>query len=97
VTCPACGSTALLQGKAAGEAKRTVEDDGIYERQVMKPEAFSCVACGLKIAGFSKLLAADLGNTYISTSHYDAAEFFEIDIEEQMRSMMEDDNNEYET
>jgi hypothetical protein len=38
----------------------------------MKPEAFSCVACGLKIAGFSKLLAAGLGNTYILTSHYDA-------------------------
>jgi hypothetical protein len=95
VTCPACGSVALLQGKAAGEAKRTVDDDGIYERQVMKPESFSCVACGLKIAGFSKLLAAGLGNTYISTSHYDAVEFFEIDIEERMRSMMEDDNNEY--
>lgn len=95
VTCPSCGSTALLQGKAAGEAKRTVDDSGIYERQVMKPEAFSCVACGLKISGFSKLLAAGLGNTYISTSHYDAVEFFEIDIEEHMRGMMQDDNNEY--
>jgi hypothetical protein len=95
VTCPSCGSTALLQGKAAGEDKRTVDDDVIYERQVMKPEAFSCVACGLKIAGFSKLFAAGLGNTYISTSHYDAVEFFEIDIQERMRSMMDDDNNEY--
>lgn len=95
VPCPACGSTALIQGKAAGEPKRSVDDDGIYERQVMKPEIFSCVACGLKIAGFSKLLAAGLGDTYISTSHYDAVEFFEIDIEERMRSIMEDDNNEY--
>jgi hypothetical protein len=84
-----------VPGNAAGEAKRTVDDDGIYERQVMKPESFSCVACGLKISGFSKLLAAGLGNTYISTSHYDAVEFFEIDIDERMRSMMEDDNNEY--
>lgn len=95
VNCPACGSTALVQGKAAGEAKRTIVEDGIYERQLMKPEAFSCVACGLKIAGYSKLLAAGLGNTFISTSHYDAVEFFEIDIEERMRSLMEDDNNEY--
>jgi hypothetical protein len=95
VTCPSCGSTALVQGKAAGEPKRTVDDDGIYERQVMKPEAFSCVACGLKIAGFSRLLAAGLGNTFISTSHYDAVEFFNIDIEERMRDMMGDDNNEY--
>ena len=95
IPCPACGCTALLQGKAAGEAKRTVDDDGIHERQVMKPETFSCIACGLKISGYSKLLAAGLGNTYISTSHYDAVEFFEIDIEERARSMMEDDNNEY--
>ncbi len=95
VACPSCGSTALLNGKAAGEAKRTVDDDGIVERQVMKPESFSCVACGLKIAGFSKLLAADLGNNFISTSHYDAVEYFEVDIDERIRSMMEDDNNEY--
>jgi DNA-directed RNA polymerase subunit RPC12/RpoP len=95
VSCPSCGSTALLQGKPAGEPKRTVEDDGIYERRVMKPEAFSCLACGLRIAGFSKLLAAKLGNTFISTSHYDAVEFFNIDIERRMREMMEDDNNEY--
>jgi hypothetical protein len=95
VDCPSCGSTALVQGKAAGEAKRTVDEDGIAERQVMKPETFSCIACGLKISGFSKLLAAGLGNTYISTSHYDAVEFFEIDIAERMRDLMSDDNNEY--
>jgi hypothetical protein len=92
--CPACGSTALLQGKAAGIAKRTVDEDGIYERQVMKPEAFYCVACSLKISGYSKLLAAGLGNTFVSTLHYDAIEYFEIDIEKHIRNMMEDDNNE---
>ncbi|HEY4340277.1 MAG TPA: hypothetical protein VGM97_10065, partial [Steroidobacteraceae bacterium] len=37
VKCPSCDSTALIQGKAAGEPKRTVDDDGISERQVMKP------------------------------------------------------------
>jgi DNA-directed RNA polymerase subunit RPC12/RpoP len=94
VKCPSCGSTALVQGKEAGEPKRTVDDDGIVERQVMKPEAFSCVACGLKIAGFSKLLAAGLGNTFISSSTYDAIECFNIDIEEKMRDMMGEDNNE---
>lgn len=94
VDCPSCNSVALLQGKATGEAKRTVDDDGVVERQVMKPESFHCVACGLKILGYSKLLAAGLGNTYISTSRYDAMEYFEIDIDEHIRSMMEDDNNE---
>ena len=60
----------------------------------MKPEAFACVACGLKIAGYSKLLAAGLGDTFISTAQYDALEYFEIDIDEHIRGMMEDDNNE---
>jgi DNA-directed RNA polymerase subunit RPC12/RpoP len=82
VNCPACGSTALLQGKAAGEAKKEVSDDGIIERQVMRPETFQCVACGLKINGYSKLRAADLGDTYIATSHYDAIEYFDVDLDE---------------
>lgn len=94
IDCPACKSIALLQGKAAGEARKMVDSDGVVERQVMKPEAFHCVACGLKILGYSKLLAAGLGDTYISTSHYDAMEYFEIDLDEHVRSMMEDDNNE---
>lgn len=95
VNCPACGSTALLQGKAAGEAKKEVSDDGIIERQVMRPETFQCVACGLKINGYSKLRAANLGDTYISTSQYDAIEYFDVDLDEHIRNMMADDNNEY--
>lgn len=95
VDCPACGSTALLQGKAAGEAKKEVSDDGIIERQVMRPETFQCVACGLKINGYSKLRAAELGDTYIATSHYNAIEYFDVDLDEHIRDMMADDNNEY--
>jgi hypothetical protein len=94
VPCPACGSTALVFGKAASSPKRIVEDDGIQERQVMKPETFSCVACGLKISGFSKLLAAGLGNTFVNTVSYDALEYFEVDIDAHIRNMMEEDNNE---
>ena len=60
----------------------------------MKPEAFHCIACGLKISGYSKLLAAGLGNTFVATSNYDALEYFEIDIAEHYRDMMADDNNE---
>ena len=60
----------------------------------MKPEAFSCVACGLKVSGFSRLLAAGLGDTFVSTNHYDAIEYFEIDIDEHIRHLMEEDNNE---
>lgn len=95
VNCPACGCTALLQGKAAGEVKKEVSDDGIIERQVMRPETFQCVACGLKISGYSKLIASGLGDTYTATSHYDAFEYFEVDLDEHLRGMIDDDNNEY--
>lgn len=94
IDCPSCSCTALVQGKATGAPKRKVEDDGILERQQIKPESFQCVACGLKISGYSKLLAAGLGDTFISTSHYDAMEFFEVDIAEHFRGMIEEDYNE---
>ncbi|MGX1203535.1 hypothetical protein [Marinobacter sp. MBR-105] len=94
VACPACGSTALVQGRSTGAPKTTVDEDGIIEKQTMLPSSFECVACGLKIAGYSKLVACGLGNTYISTSHYDAVEYFDIDIESEVDSMMWEDNNE---
>jgi hypothetical protein len=94
VACPACGSTALLHGKAASVPKQKVEAGEIIERQMMRPESFSCVACGLKISGYSKLLVAGLGDTFVSTLHYDAVEYFEVDVDERIRSLMEDDNNE---
>jgi hypothetical protein len=94
VDCPVCKSVALVQGSSTGAPKTKVEEDGIIEKQTMLPSSFGCVACGLKISGYSKLIACGLGNTYVSTNHYDAVEYFEIDIEEEMRNMMYEDNNE---
>lgn len=94
VNCPACNSVALVQGDSTGAPKTTVDEEGIIEKQAMLPSSFVCVACGLKISGYSKLVACGLGNTYVSTYHYDAVEYFEIDIEEEMRNMMYEDNNE---
>lgn len=95
VKCPSCTATALVHGKAMGVAKTSTNEDGIVERQTMKPEDFYCIACGLKITGYSKLLACGLGESYISTSHYDALEYFSIDVNQLARSLWEDDNNEY--
>ena len=95
VDCPACSSVALVLGKAVGPVRQSIEEDGVCERQVMKPESLSCVACGLKVSGYSKLLAAGLGDTYTSTSHFDAVEYFGVDIDKHVRGLMEDDNNEY--
>jgi len=95
IQCPACESTGLLLGKAIGEVKREINDPKIIEKQVMRPESFQCIACGLKINGYSKLLTSGLGDTYLSTSTFDAIEYFDVDIDEHIRGLMEDDNNEY--
>nr|WP_313124388.1 hypothetical protein [Stenotrophomonas geniculata] len=95
VNCPSCTATALVQGRAMGVAKKSTAEDGVVERQAMRPEEFFCVACGLKISGYSKLLACGLGDSYVSTSHYDAIEYFGIDVDRLARNMWEDDNNEY--
>lgn len=104
VTCPACGSRGLLQGAPHGSVTTETRDDEIVQRQTMLPTAFECVACKLKIGGFSKLLACGLGDAYTETSTYLAAEFFNLytedEVEEAKReeryrhSSYEEDNNE---
>lgn len=64
----------------------------IEERQTILPTAFECIACGLKILGYSKLYACGLGNTYTSMSRYDIAIHFGQGGDEWHG--MEEDNNE---
>ncbi len=49
------------------------------ERQSMLPSSFECIACDLKILGFSKLSACNIGDSFTSTYSYDAAEYFAIE------------------
>lgn len=92
VECPACKSTALLFGEACAVAKKTISEDEITEVQEYLPNRFECVACRLRIAGLSRLIAANLGARFKKTSTYDAAEFYTPEDEYQG---YEDDNNEY--
>lgn len=78
VKCPSCSNTALLQGSPFGAPNQTLADDVIVERQSLLPSSFECTACGLKISGYSKLNVCGLGDAYISTSRYGAAEYFEL-------------------
>ena len=94
VECPACNSVALLQGSSIGTPRTQVADEEIIEKQSILPSSFECIACGLKILGYSKLVACGLGNTYISTSSYLPMDYFGIDVEEEMRAAMFEDNNE---
>jgi hypothetical protein len=84
VKCPSCISPALLQGKPFGEVKTEIEDDMVIQRQAMLPSSFECIACGLKISGFSKLSHCSLGNTFSHRKTYSPAEFFDLYTEDDL-------------
>ena len=92
VECPACGSDALVTGVPTAPAVRTLEDDNVVERQAYVPTRFECVACTLKINALPQLHAADLADTYTSTTKYDASEYYAPESDEW--EGYEPDNNE---
>ncbi len=95
VSCPACSSVAVLHGQPHGPARRQLEEDEIVERQQKLPNAFECLACGLRITGFSKLMACGLGDTFTTTYNYEPMDYFGIDLDEHARKhLMEEDHNE---
>ena len=93
VLCPACNNMALVQGSPIGAPTQDIDGDMVIEKQPMLPSSFECTACGLKISGYSKLMACELGDTYTSKSTYDATEYFGVEPENEWYGM-EDDNNE---
>lgn len=92
VDCPACESKSLVFGESVGEIKKILEDDMIIERQEILPNAFQCVACGLKIHGLSRLIAVGLGNRFINTSTYPPMDYYAM--EDPNWYYYEADNNE---
>lgn len=84
VSCPACDSPAILHGSASGSVSTTVGNDEVVQRQTMLPSAFECIACGLKIAGYSKLSACGLGDAFSAKTTYTAAEFFDLYTEDEL-------------
>jgi hypothetical protein len=105
VQCPACKNTGLLRGAPQGTVTTKVNDDEIIQKQTVIPASFECIACGLRIAGLSKLVACGLGNAFTETSTSSAADFFGLYTEDDMEHAraniqdsgdfgFEDDNNE---
>lgn len=90
VSCPACGSTALIHGDPITEPRKTIKDDLITETQTCLPTQFQCTACGLKISGLSQLTASGLGDPFKRTLTYDAADYYKPD--EDMLGYEEDYN-----
>jgi len=92
VTCPACGSPALVVGEPVAAPLQKLNGDEITETQEHLPNRFECIACALKIAGLSRLAAAGLADRYKKTQVYDAAEYY---APHDNYAGYEDDNNEY--
>lgn len=101
VDCPACHSSALIQGSPRGTVATSVDDDEVVQRQTMLPSSFECIACGLRISGLSKLVACGLGDAFTAKSTYSAAEFFALYTEDELEEArseapeFEEDFNEY--
>lgn len=91
VDCPSCGSAALVLGEPVSAPTQKLDDDEIIETQEYLPTHFECVACGLKIAGLSRLAVVGLSDRYKKTQTYDAAEYYAPADD---WSNYEDDNNE---
>jgi hypothetical protein len=83
--CPACASNGLIRGSGQGPVSTEIEEDIVIQKQTMLPSTFECVACGLKIAGWSKLAAAGLGDAFTSTLTQSPAEFFDLYTSEEMQ------------
>lgn len=79
VDCPSCDCNALLQGSPYGAVSTKLDGDYIIERQAQLPSSFECIACGLRISGFSRLSACGLGDVFSEESTWTAADFFNLD------------------
>jgi hypothetical protein len=76
VKCPACESSAIVFGVPSAAPLKSIKGDEITETQQFLPAKFECIACGLKISGYSQLNACSLGDTYKATVVYDAADYY---------------------
>jgi len=68
----------------SGSIFSEVIDDRVTKKQRMLPTIFECVACGLKISGFSKLTACGLDDALTVKSTYSAADFFGLSTEDEL-------------
>lgn len=78
VKCPACRSTATIQGDAFGGSKVEDDDGEVLVKQAVSPRRFACPACGLKLEGYAELAAAGLGDHYTRTTRYTPEEYYEL-------------------
>ncbi|MCW3177871.1 MULTISPECIES: hypothetical protein [Acinetobacter] len=86
VECPSCKLTAILQGSPIGNVTTDINEDAdeVIQYQFMSPVSFECIACGLKISGYSKLSTCGLGEPFKNTITFTPAEYFELYTEDDL-------------
>lgn len=88
VDCPACQARSLVKGDKIAPVRIEVTEDHIISRQTMLPSSFECIACGLKISGYSRLLACDLGSQFTMTVEFPVAQYFGLYDEDEARDLV---------
>lgn len=78
VECPACKSTATVQGDTYGREQIENKEDEIIVRQSVIPTKFSCKACGLALDGYGELNAANIANHFTHRVHFTPEEYYEL-------------------
>lgn len=95
VICPACGSSATVQGDLYG-GERVAHSDGLITvRQSVVPTRFACIACGLKLAGYGELHAAGVADHFTQRRDYSPEEYYGLvdpEDHESMRNYAENHN-----
>ncbi|HEU4670121.1 MAG TPA: hypothetical protein VFR91_05415 [Dyella sp.] len=76
VSCPACRSTATVQGDVYGGERVEHHDRTITIRQSVVPTRFCCLACGLKLTGYGELHAAGVADHYTQRREYTPEEYY---------------------
>ena len=78
VNCPSCDSLATVIGETYGKENVETKDGEIIVRQSILPTKFHCIACELKINGYSALTAGGISNHYTRRTTYSPEEYFDM-------------------
>ncbi len=81
ITCPACGSDALLKGKALRVVDTVATEGEIEEKTEVMPTALHCEACGLSLSKNGHLFHLGLGALYMATDTIDPVDYFGIEFD----------------
>jgi hypothetical protein len=78
IKCPACECIATILGAPHGKDNIEHGDGEIIVKQSVLPTKFACIACELKLNGYSALSAAAIGNHYTRKTTYSPEDYYDM-------------------